>query len=121
MTRSNIIAGVIVALALAIVAAISFDASAAGPPNTLDPVTVTAARTKADHEAIAKAYDREAADLDEKVEMHQRMADAYKYAGKPVFEIQMKHCLALVKDFKAAADETRALAAEHRKIAATLP
>ena len=119
MTRSNIIAGGF--LALALVAAISFDATAAGPPNTLDPVTVTAARTKADHEAIATAYDREVAALEEKVEMHQKMADAYKYGGKPYTDLQAKHCLALVKDFKAAADETRALADEHRKIAATLP
>ena len=78
---------------------------------------ISAAKTAADHEAIAKAYDEEAADLASKAEMHQTMADAYKFGGKPYLTGQPKHCVRLVKELKAAAAETRALASDHHKLA----
>ena len=81
------------------------------------PEQITAAKTAADHEAIAKAYEGEAAGLESKAEMHEQMGKAYRIGVKPAFIGQAKHCAALAKDFKAAAIETRALAAEHHKIA----
>ena len=83
------------------------------------PEQIAAAHTAADHQAIAKAYEDEAANLDRKVEMHQGMADAYKSAGKPAVVAQAKHCERLAQNFKSAAMETRALAAEHRAMAKT--
>ncbi len=89
---------------------------------TAPPVTaaqITAASSAADHEAIAKAFDDQAAGLDAKADWHHTMANAYRTAGKPAIALQSRHCDALTKDLKAAAAESRALAAEHHKMAAT--
>ena len=92
-------------------------ASASNTP----PVTaaqITSASTAADHEAIAKAFEDQAADLAGKADWHQNMATAYRTSGKPAVALQSRHCDALTKDLKAAAAESRALAAEHHKMAA---
>lgn len=84
------------------------------------PVTaaqIAAASSAADHEAIAKAFDDQAADLEAKADWHHTMANAYRTAGKPAIALQSRHCDALTKDLKAAAAESRALAAEHHKMA----
>lgn len=91
------------------------------PAGTTPPVTaaqISSASTAADHEAIAKAFEEQAADLAAKADWHQNMANAYRTAGKPAIVVQSKHCDALTKDLKAAAAESRALAAEHHKMAA---
>lgn len=82
---------------------------------SVEPAQIAAAKTAADHEAIAKAYDDEATQLDRKIELHKSMADTYK-AGKSA-SVVGNHCVAIAKDFKAAAKEYRALAAEHHKMA----
>ena len=93
---------------------VSTTVSAAGTA-ALEPAQIAAAKTASDHEAIAKAYDDEAAELDAKVKMHEQLTDSYKSNGKMVGPA--RHCDALVKDFKAAAQESRSLAAEHHKLA----
>lgn len=97
-------------LALAIFTSLSV----AGSPS-VEPAQVAAAKTANDHEAIAKEYEAEAAELDRKVEMHEQMLATYKSNGK--LPGPAKHCAALVKDLKAAAQEDRNLAAEHHKLA----
>ncbi|MFL6603614.1 MAG: hypothetical protein ACJ8R9_20125 [Steroidobacteraceae bacterium] len=62
-----------------------------------DPVTITAAKTPADHEAVAKAYESE--------------------GGKAWHAAQAKHCDKVGSELAAAAKEERALAAQHRKMA----
>lgn len=96
--------------------ALSSIVSAAGS-TPVEPAQIQAAKTPADHEAVAKAYEGEAADLDRKAEMHERNAETYKGAGKPAFAGQAKHCAALADDLKAAAKESRTLAALHRDLA----
>ena len=81
------------------------------------PAQIIAAKSAADHEAIAKAYEDEAASLDSKAETHAEMGKTYRVGVKPAYIGQAKHCAALTKDFKAAAAETRALAVEHHKMA----
>lgn len=82
---------------------------------SIEPAQISAAKTAADHEAIAKAYEDEAAELDRKVKMHEQLTDTYKSNGKLLGPA--KHCESLTKDFKAAANESRLLAAEHHKMA----
>ncbi len=93
----------------------------AASAGTTPPVTaaqIASASTAADHEAIAKAFDEQATDLAAKAETDKSLANAYRTAGKPAITMQSKHCDALTKDLNAAAAESRALAAEHHKMAA---
>ncbi len=84
----------------------------------IDPAAIAAAKTPSDHEAIAKAFDDEAAKLEREAERHQNAAETYgQPGGKPWMKGQAKHCDAVAKDLRAAAKEDRALAAEHRKMA----
>ena len=82
-----------------------------------DPVQIAAARTVADHNAIAAAYEKQAAELELNAELNQRMADAYKQGGKPTLSSEAKHCAALVNELWLAARESRVLASEHRGMA----
>ena len=82
---------------------------------------IAAAKTPADHEAIAKWYDDQAAEAQRKAEEHQKMGAAYKkepgaIASKTHFH---EHCEALVRNYTAEAKEYRALAAAHRQMAKT--
>lgn len=82
---------------------------------------LAAAKTPADHEAIAKAYDADAAAAEEKARAHAVMARMYRSGGgapKASSAAMVGHCDRLVKDYSAAAVEYRGLAAEHRKLAA---
>jgi hypothetical protein len=84
----------------------------------LDPAKIEAAKTPADHEAIAKAYEEEAASLDKTAEMHKNLSETYGTAGlKATQAAQSKHCASVAADLKRAAHEERALAAAHHKMA----
>ena len=87
----------------------------AGSGPELAPAQIAAAKTAADHEAIARAYEQEAADLESKAALHQSMKDAYRFPSRPAGVKQSIHCVAIVKDLQAAAKESRALAAAHRQ------
>lgn len=90
-------------------------ASTSGP---LDPAKVAAAHTPAEHEAIAKAYEAEAVQIEKMSSMHKNLSETYAQpGGKPWQGAQAKHCDSVAASLKAAAEEERALAAEHRKLA----
>jgi hypothetical protein len=80
---------------------------------------IAAARTPADHEAIAKAFEEDAATADAKAKEHEAMALTYRSAGGPKSNTNsmVRHCKRLVKDYTDAAADYRALAAEHRGMA----
>jgi hypothetical protein len=80
---------------------------------------ITAARTPADHEAIAKAYEADAVTADAKAKEHEAMARAYRSTGGPKANTNsmVRHCERLVKDYTDAAADYRALAAEHHSMA----
>ena len=113
MTPKTIIGAGVIALALLGAA----DAMAAAP---VDMVQIAVARTPADHEAIAKAYEDEATELSEKAAAHARMAESYKSlasASKHVYSGSVAHCAALSRELNAAAKESRALAELHHALA----
>ena len=82
-------------------------------------VQIAAARTPADHELIAKAYEADAAAADAKAKEHEAMARTYRSSGGPKSNTNsmVRHCERLVKDYTNAAADYRALAKEHRGMA----
>jgi hypothetical protein len=97
---------------------LSGGASAAEPVVT--PAQIAAARTPADHEAIAAAYDKEAAVLEAKAGEHEQMAKAYSSAGTKTgmdSASMHAHCAKLARQYSAAAAENRELAKQHRAMA----
>jgi hypothetical protein len=83
---------------------------------------ISAAKTAADHEAIAACYDTMAKDAQAKVDEHKKMAQAYSMTGvgnqatKTHFH---QHCEALIGAYGAEAKEYTALATAHRQMAKT--
>jgi hypothetical protein len=81
------------------------------------------AKTAADHEAIAKLYDEEAATARKKADEHRKMGAKYTHfeAGNPKVQLahfdMPKHCENLAKSYEAAAKEAEDMAAAHRATA----
>jgi hypothetical protein len=81
---------------------------------------IGAAKTAAEHEAIAACYADMAKDAQAKVAEHEKMAKAYSMSGvgnqatKTHFH---QHCEALIRSYGAEAKEYTALAAAHRDMA----
>src|SRR5262249_45663993 len=78
---------------------------------------IAAAKTADEHEAIAKWYDDQAKEAEDKAAEHRKMGEAYKkepgaIASKTHFH---EHCEVLTRNFTAEAKEYRALAAAHRE------
>ena len=96
---------------------------AAAPASAGDVVTqaqIEAATTAAQHEAIARSYDEEAAAAELQAKSHGKMAQTYRLASssKMPDSAMANHCSRLESDYRDAADEYRSLAALHRQMAA---
>jgi hypothetical protein len=74
---------------------------------------VTAAKTAADHEALADEYTAEAKAADARAAEHDKMAASYKGLGK-TGQTHETHCAAIAKRERENAKELNALAAAHR-------
>ena len=84
------------------------------------PSAVAAAKTPAQHEALAKDYGAEARALEQMAARHESLAEVYAAPGGKPWEIaQARHCRRAAADFRAAAKEVRALAAAQEKAAKT--
>lgn len=97
--------------------AIMLSAGALAAEPVVGPAQISAARTPADHEAIAAAYDQEATRLEAKAREHEQMAKAYGSAEskKGMDSASMHaHCAKLASQYSAAAVENRELAKQHR-------
>src|SRR6266702_7971010 len=74
-------------------AALVLSGAWAGDAHRLEPAWVGAAKTSADHEAVAKAYDAEALGFEKKAAMHKNLAETYGApGGKAPQAAQSKHC-----------------------------
>jgi len=69
------------------------------------------AKTAGDHEMIAEYYDKEAADNQQKAELHKTMGNVYFKGPAPA------HCHYLAQAYERAADQDKALAAAQRQMA----
>jgi hypothetical protein len=80
---------------------------------------VAAAKTAADHEAIAAELEQEAKDLETEAVLHADMAKHYamdQYAHTPKLDLQ-KHCEDLSAALKKAAEQAKEMAKLHRELA----
>lgn len=107
------------AIVLAVLVAIAVSGcSTAAPPKPNIEHMLAHARTAADHEAIAKYYEDEAADAMTKQGEHKASAVHYERSAK--WRTWSWHCDRLAQDFKGVEEDASALAIEHRKIAAEM-
>ena len=87
----------------------------AGAPAAAAP---EAAKTPAEHEAIASEYDQLATKADHLVENHKGMAEAYTSGpAASKYATMTTHCQQIIDSYTKAAKEYRAMAAEHRALA----
>ena len=81
---------------------------------------ILAAKSKADHEALAAQYENEAKELQAKAQAHKEMGKAYEKAGYfgPGGKFDtVRHCNNLAQKYEDAAKENFALAKMHRSLA----
>jgi len=81
---------------------------------------ISAAKTAAEHEAIAACYDAMAKDAQAKVDEHKKMAKAYSMSsiGRQATKTHFhEHCEALVRIYESEAKEYDALAKAHDQMA----
>ncbi len=122
MSRSwaSILGGLTLASLMAL-APPTFPVSAAGDDDVL--TKVQAAKTAADHEAIAKIYDAKAAEATVEAADHRRMGAAYKglagsASGKSYATSAMpQHCDTIAKAYDSEAENFKAMAQAHRDLA----
>jgi hypothetical protein len=111
--------GTLLATLLAAILAVPTMQARAADCSGLD-AKIGAAKTAAEHEAIAACYDDMAKDAQAKVAEHQKMAKAYSMGGignqatKTHFH---QHCEALIRSYEAEAKEYDAMAKAHRQMA----
>ena len=74
---------------------------------------ISAAKTAADHQAIADAYDKQAQEAEAQAEAHDKMAASYKGLGK-TGQVHDTHCAAIAKRERETARDLKALADAHR-------
>lgn len=81
---------------------------------------IEAARTPADHDALAKYYDGEVATARSKASEHREMGKRYAAApvGRGGSGSMQTHCNAVATSFDQIAQQFEAMAAEHRGMAA---
>jgi hypothetical protein len=111
--------GTLLATLLAAILAVPTMQARAADCSGLD-AKISAAKTAADHDAIAACYDDMAKDAQAKVAEHEKMAKAYSMSsvGNQATKTHFhQHCEALIRSYGAEAKEYEALAKAHRDMA----
>ncbi len=88
----------------------------------VSPDTIAAAKTAADHEAIARTYEAEAVRLEGEAKNQAELAKIYgSFTAPQLYSGAMqKRCSELARELKATASLNRDLATLHRKVAGAL-
>jgi hypothetical protein len=107
---------------LALVAMLSLLGSCTINPHSMDMTqAVQSARTRSDHESLAKHYDDAAKDMQATATEHKKMLAQYE-ANKGLYGKQasslISHCQGLVRIYEQAAAENTSMADSHRQMAA---
>jgi len=102
-------------LSIALIGCASQPSSA---PSAATQQRIEAAQTRADHEALAVYYDKEAAAARATAAEHRKMAKSYQtyQAGRGGGNMPA-HCNAIVRSYEGIATEFDAMAADHRRMA----
>ena len=82
---------------------------------------ISAADTKAEHEALASAYEQEAQMLSAKAEEHRKMVKAYGIPAYKAATFLGPHCESLANYYEQAARENLELAKQHHRLAGQSP
>ena len=77
---------------------------------------IQTAKTPEDHMKIAEYYNNQAEQMEKMASQHESMGEAYKKRSKPMSGMP-SHCAKLSKESKESADQYRAMAEEHEKMA----
>ena len=105
-------------LSAAIVLAVRVPVFAQPMPSGVTEDAVKNAKTPEQHQAIADAYAKEAANLRAMADAHRHMDSWYAEPGYKSSKLGFpRHCQALAKDLDAAAKEYDALAQSHHEMA----
>lgn len=109
---------------LAVTMILGLFASCTINPHPMDMTeAVQAAKTRSDHEALAKHYDEAAKEMQVKAAEHKKMAAQYE-ANKGLYGKQaqslISHCQGLVRVYEQAAAENRSMAESHRQMASEM-
>ncbi len=113
---SGAFCGAVLALGLSFVG-VSVSADQTTPSLSIEQKIIEA-KSKADHEALATQYEKEAAELQAKAQDHKEMAKAYGKIGFLEGKHDLvRHCNNLVQKYDDAAKENLALAKVHRSLA----
>ncbi len=99
---------------LALAGVLAFNAAPALAADDNLTAKITAAKTAADHEAIADEYTKEAAEAEANAAAHDKMAASYKGGGKLGQFHAEQHCKSIADRYRAQAKDLKALAAAHR-------
>jgi hypothetical protein len=92
--------------------------AAEGLPPGLTSEAIAAAKTPADHQAIADAYTKEAENLRAVANAHRHMDSYYNEPGHLSAKLgATRHCRALVQAYETAAKDADALAKVHHEMA----
>lgn len=89
-----------------------------GPPANEIPAIIANAATPADHQKIADYFERKALAYDAEAAQHDLLSRSYINITRGDSVSMIAHCRVLRDQFVAAAKEARALAREHRQVAA---
>jgi hypothetical protein len=103
----------LIVTAMLAVALMGTGLAAAGPMDM--EAQIAAAKTAADHEAIAAEYSKQAAEAREQAAHHGKLAETYKRMGKRAH--LAAHCQKLSADYSDSAKAFEALAEAHRALA----
>lgn len=107
----------VVMLGVALLTVLTIPASRVAAQTDLS-TKIAAAKTAADHEAIAAEFEQEAKDLEARAALHAAMAkhydmDQYAHTNKPRLK---KHCQDLSASLRKAAEQAREMAKLHHEI-----
>ncbi len=102
--------------------ALSQGAYAQTPATTSLADKIASAKTRADHDAVAAEFDKQAETDKASAERHRKMAQAYTTApwSKSSGAGMVSHCKALIADYEKAAKQNAEMAKMHRAIGAKL-
>lgn len=81
------------------------------------------AKTPADHEELARIYERDAEEALGQIKIHRLMARNYTsmFGGRGAVSAMPSHCESIAQKYAAIAEEKKALAKLHRDLAANPP
>lgn len=108
-------------ISVAVFAVLGLLASCTINPHTMDMTeAIQNAKTRSDHEVLARHYEDAAKEMQEKADDHKKMLGKYE-ANKVLYGKQyqslMSHCQGLVRVYEQAAADNRSMAESHHQLA----